>query len=612
VGIGILLLTSARLFAETFRRRRVGGSQRRDVIRDPGALETRLDSPARKEHHPVPRIAVCGGPYANPYALIAMLRDARARGCERTFCLGDLGGFGAEVDAIWPLLRKFGVECIAGNYDIAIGRGDEDCGCGYSDPRDNEFAQVMYDYTRAHTSAEFAAWMRELPGEHREEMGGLDVHMVHGSPLAVNDFSWESQGDGELRERVAASGADVLLCTHTGIPWQRRVDDTLVVNVGAVGRPANDGRADTWYAVVDIEDGVARAELVPVAYDWQAQAASMRAEGLPEVYVETIETGWWTTCLEVVPPPERSRGRFQVYRDALPEGFAVEGAGWAGAAAEDAGERPVVPLFGSPVFPPRLWIYTNFDCNLACSYCAVASSPQARPRRIGLERFSALVDQAVAEGFEEIYVTGGEPFVEPDIVDMLEYASDRLPTVVLTNAMLFTGRRARDLERLAGRERLILQTSIDGARPATHDAFRGLGSWVRAMDGIAHGREIGLPLRAAMTETALNRDEVEELRGLLAERGVTGDDFAVRPLVKRGFADEGMEVTDAVMVPELTITADGAHWHPVGGDLESSPDLLVVGDPGVSLAEAKRAVAQRFLELRQADGSLPLAYRCAV
>ena len=53
---------------------------------------------------------------------------------------------------------------------------------------------------------------------------------------------------------------------------------------------------------------LASAELVAVEYDWRAQAASMRAAGLPEAFVETVETGWWTTCLEVVPPPERARG----------------------------------------------------------------------------------------------------------------------------------------------------------------------------------------------------------------------------------------------------------------------------------------------------------------
>jgi diadenosine tetraphosphatase ApaH/serine/threonine PP2A family protein phosphatase len=559
----------------------------------------------------VPKIAVCGGPYANPHALAAMIEDARARGCERIFCLGDLGGFGADCGGIWPLLTEAGVECVAGNYDIAVGRGDPDCGCGYSDPRDNRLAQVMYDYTRAHTSRAFAAWMRDLPGELRERIGGLDVHMVHGSPLAVNDFLWESLPEDEVRKRVAASSADVLLCTHTGIPWQHRVGETLVVNVGSVGRPANDGRTDTWYAVLELDGGEARAELVPVAYDWRAQAASMRAAGLPEPFVETIETGWWTTCLEIVPAPERSRGRYQVYRDALPAGFEADGVGWAGTPAADDGERPVVPLFGTAAFPPRLWIYSNFHCNLACTYCAVASSPTARRRSIGLERFRALVDEAVAEGFEELYVTGGEPFVEPRIVDMLEYASDRLPTVVLTNAMLFTGRRGEQLGRLAGRDRLVLQTSLDGARPQTHDRFRGDGSWRRAMDGIATGRALGLRMRAAMTATEANGGEVDELRAVLAGAGIEGDDFAVRPLVRRGFSREGEDVSDALMIPELTITADGAHWHPVGGDVESSPDLVVArGD--VTLAEAKRRIVERFLLLRQRDGSLPEALHCAV
>jgi pyruvate-formate lyase-activating enzyme/diadenosine tetraphosphatase ApaH/serine/threonine PP2A family protein phosphatase len=563
------------------------------------------------------RIAVFGGPYANPYALRAMLRDAGVRGCERIFCLGDLGGFGADCDAIWPLLLEQGVECIAGNYDVAIGRGDPDCGCGYADERDNHYAQLIYDYTLQATSPAFAAWMHELPLEHREVIGGVDVHMVHGSPLAINDFLWESLDDEELRMRLALSGAEVLLCTHTGIPWQRRVDDTLIVNVGTVGRPANDGRPETSYAVLELEPGEACAVPVGVAYDWRSQAASMRAAGLPGAFVETIETGWWTTCLEIVPPRERARGRFHVYRHALEGAWTANGVGWGGAPRPDGDERPVIELFGTPAFPPRLWVYTNFHCNLACEYCVVASSPRASPRSFGLERFRTLVDEALAEDFRELYLTGGEPFLEPDIAAMLEYASERMPTVVLTNAMLFTGRRRRELERLAALElagRLVLQTSLDGARAATHDAWRGAGSFERTMSGIAYARELGLSLRVAMTETPQNRDEVEELRELLEGVGVEGGDFAVRPLVRRGFAAEepsAIEVDDAVLAPELTVTADGVHWHPIGGDLDSSPDLLLAAG-SVGLAQAKRLIVERFLSLRLADGTLPSAFRCAV
>jgi pyruvate-formate lyase-activating enzyme/diadenosine tetraphosphatase ApaH/serine/threonine PP2A family protein phosphatase len=563
------------------------------------------------------RIAAFGGVYSNPYALAALADDSRARGCESLYCLGDLGGFGAECDAVWPLLLEHGVTTIAGNYDIAIARGDEDCGCGYADERDNHFAQLMYDYTRAHTSPEFAAWMGELPGELRTRIGDVDVHMVHGSPVAVNDFLWESLDDDELAMRVTAGGAQLVLCTHTGIPWEREVQGTRIVNVGAIGRPANDGRSDVWYVVVDLDGGeIERVQLVPLAYDWRAQAASMRAAGLPEPFVETIETGWWTTCLEVVPPRERARGAYHVYREAMPAGFAVDGAGWAEAPQAAGGDRPVVSLFGTALFPPRLWVYSNFHCNLACDYCVVASAPAARKRELPAQRFAALVDEALREGFTELYLTGGEPFVHPEIVEMVEYASDRMTTVVLTNAMLFTGRRRQELARLADRPALTLQSSIDGASAATHDRWRGAGSWAKAMDGLRYAADLGLALRVAMTSTPDNGDEVEELRGILSALGIAGDDFAVRPLVRRGFAAEvsdarAIQVSDAVMVPELTITADGAHWHPVGADVGSSPDFLVARGE-VSLAEAKRLIVERFLVLRQADGSLPAAFACAV
>jgi len=337
------------------------------------------------------RIAVFGGPYSNPYALRALLDDAPRRGCERIFCLGDLGGFGAEPEAIWPLLREGAVECIAGNYDVAIGRGDDDCGCGYRDDRDNEFARIAYDFTKAHTSLAFAAWMRALPTEHRETVEGVEVHMVHGSPIGLNDFFWESLPDDEARRRAEASGADVVLCTHSGLPWQRRIDGRLLVNVGVLGRPANDGRPEVWYAVLDIAGGRAEAELVPLAYDWAAHAASMRAAGLPEAFTETIETGWWASCLQILPPGERSRGRFQLYRSELAPGADHDGLD---PAADDDPDRPVVPLFGSALFPRRLWIDRSGMDDGEIAECSV---------------------EAAAHGFVDIRVLGKGPLVPSDL-----------------------------------------------------------------------------------------------------------------------------------------------------------------------------------------------------
>ena len=561
------------------------------------------------------RLALCGGLYSNPYAVRAFLDDARARGAERLVCLGDFGAYGAEPEAVFPLLREHGVECLAGNYEVAIGSGQTDCGCGYTDDADNAFAQIAYDFTFAHTSPEFAAWMRTLPTEHREILDGVDMHWVHGSTLALNDFWWESLDADAHRLRVDNSGADVVCCTHSGLPWTRRIarsdgGETLVVNVGVLGRPANDGARNVWYALLDVADGRVDAELVRLDYDWPAQAASIRAAGLPEAFAESVETGWLTTCLEILPPAERSRGRFQLYKSAMPS-FDGAGASWGtGPAVPDDG-RPVMPLFGSALFPPRLWVYTNFHCNLACDYCSVASSPQARPRRLGPERFATLVDAAVDEGFAELYVTGGEPFLEPDLVDMLLLATDRLDVVCLTNAMLYRGRRAEQLTRLAGRDRLTLQTSLDGADAASHDVLRGRGSWQRAMEGLDLAVSLGLPVRVGMTETEHNAGQGDALRRLLAGHGVPPDQVAVRPLIARGHSTEGMTIGEDDTVPELTITADGWHWHPAGADVATSPDMLL-GGPDLSMAEAKRRVVEQFLTFRQRDGSLPTIYQCAV
>lgn len=557
------------------------------------------------------RIGVCGGPYANPYALRAFVADARARGCQRLICLGDLGGFGAEMDPLWPILRDNDVECIAGNYDVAVYRADPDCGCGYRDPRDNEFAQLSYDHTLAATSRAFAAWMGTLPTEHRETIDGVAVHLVHGSPLALNDFWWESRSDAEHAERVAASGADVVLCTHSGLPWQRRIAATLVVNVGVIGKPANNGSRDVWYAILDIHNGQVEAELVPLAYDWPAQAASMRAAGLPEPFVETIETGWWTTCLEILPPRERAAGRFQLYRSSLPTGFSPATGSWGDTDPADEDGRPVVPLFGSPYFPRRLWIYTNFHCNLACDYCAVGSSPRASARTMSAGRFHALVEEAVTEGFTELYLTGGEPMLHPDLAELLDHASARLPTVLLTNAMLLRGSRLDRLRDLADRATLVVQTSLDGARPETHDAHRGTGSFTRTVDGIRTLRDLGLTVRVALTETDRNTHEIPDVAALLADLGVPKENFAVRPLLRRGCSAAGQDIGIDTTVPELTVTTDGLHWHPAGADAATSPDMLLA-PATVSLAEGKRLVAERFFTARLADGSLPRPYHCAI
>jgi diadenosine tetraphosphatase ApaH/serine/threonine PP2A family protein phosphatase len=257
------------------------------------------------------RIAVFGGVYNNYLALAEILTDARRRGAEALFCLGDLGGFGPCPDRVYPLLREASVQVMRGNYDISLAEGHTDCGCGYTDPRDNYFAALSYEYTFRHTSNANKRWLRTLPDVLRLHLGAYRLHMSHGSPRQVNEFLWESTTpDGLLAKFCRDYQADVLLCTHTGIKWHRPLsDDRHAINVGVVGRPENDGERHVWYTLLTA-DPTLQVEFIPIQYDYETLACDMRREGLPEAFVETILTGWWTTCLEVLPGKERARSRW--------------------------------------------------------------------------------------------------------------------------------------------------------------------------------------------------------------------------------------------------------------------------------------------------------------
>ncbi len=254
-------------------------------------------------------LAILGGPYNNHLALRAVLEDARSRGAERIFCLGDLGGFGPNPEKVYPLLREYDVLTIAGNYDRSLAERLSDCGCGYTHPDDNRYAQLSFDYTNRRTTDAERAWLAALPEQVVFERRGRRHLLCHGSPRRTNEFLWESGSSDAFLARLAReAGADTLLCTHTGIPWQRSLPGgARVINVGAVGRPANDGRTDVWYAWMPPDADA--AEFVPVAYHHEALAREMEEECLPAPFVETIRTGWWTTCLEILPAKERARGR---------------------------------------------------------------------------------------------------------------------------------------------------------------------------------------------------------------------------------------------------------------------------------------------------------------
>jgi pyruvate-formate lyase-activating enzyme len=254
----------------------------------------------------------------------------------------------------------------------------------------------------------------------------------------------------------------------------------------------------------------------------------------------------------------------------------------------------------------RLWVYTNFHCNLACDYCCVESSPSAAPRVITVDEFGRLVAEAVDSGVAELFLTGGEPFMLLDLDERLRIATAALPTTVLTNAMVWSGERRRRLEALP-REGLTLQISLDSATADLHDRHRGDGSFDRAMAGIRAAIDLGFRVRVAATLGADADDAEAELIGLFDQLELDPDQRVVRRVARQGSANAGLTVSRASLLPEVCVTAEGVWWHPVA----AIDPAMKVSDDWAPLGATIEQVRDEYRSHRINGDALASTFPCA-
>lgn len=201
-----------------------------------------------------------------------------------------------------------------------------------------------------------------------------------------------------------------------------------------------------------------------------------------------------------------------------------------------------------------LWFNTGTLCNLECANCYIESSPRNdRLVYLTAAEVAAYLDEIERDrlGTREIGFTGGEPFMNPEMLDMLEDVLERgFESLVLTNAMRPMMKCADGLLRLreAHGDRLTIRVSIDHYDPALHEAERGERSWAPMIEGLRWLSDCGFRLTAA--GRTLWGDEESELRAgfarLFADLGVHIDaadpsQFVIFP-----------EMNPSVDVPEIT------------------------------------------------------------
>ena len=236
----------------------------------------------------VDRVAVITDIHGNLPALEASLAAIEQLGVDAIYCGGDLVGYGPHPNEVCRLIEERGIPTIYGNYDYAIARDLDDCGCAYVTQHDRELGQLSVAWTLARTDQRSKDFMRGLPFDLRFELGSERVRLVHGSPRKVNEYLFEDKPARTFERIAALSDCDVLVFGHTHKPWIHEYGGVLFVNCGSVGKP-KDGDPRGAFAILECDEtDRVRASIERVSYDAAAVAREVAAAGLPGEYAEKL------------------------------------------------------------------------------------------------------------------------------------------------------------------------------------------------------------------------------------------------------------------------------------------------------------------------------------
>ncbi|WP_337660044.1 metallophosphoesterase family protein [Anderseniella sp. Alg231-50] len=253
-------------------------------------------------------VLICGGAYGNLQSLEALAELQLSLGISdaRVIHSGDAVAYCADTEGSVRFMAARGWHAIKGNVEEQIVVGGADCGCGYAEGSACDAASVRwYAHALATLSAGSRQWMADLPAQLAFSVGGVSARVVHGSVRQTNRFMFASLPDTEFERELDATGADLVIAGHVGIPFTRFIGNHCWHNSGALGMPANDGTSRIWASVLTPQPGGVSLTHHAIGFDAHTAATRIRTQGLPYGYADSLETGLWPS-LDVLPEHERT------------------------------------------------------------------------------------------------------------------------------------------------------------------------------------------------------------------------------------------------------------------------------------------------------------------
>ena len=229
------------------------------------------------------KIAAISDIHGNIYALMKALEDIDTQKVDKIVCLGDFVGYGPHPNEVIALIRRREIPAIRGNYDTSVVDGT------YSYIRNTTINSFSLPWTCSELRTSNKFYLESLPQTLKYNINGIKLCFTHGSPNLISEYLFE---DGENTKNIMESlEDDVLICAHTHIPYTKKINDKVIVNVGSIGKPKI-GRHNITYAILDIDNsGKIDVNIREIEYEYNRIIKDCTMLNFPIAIVNSYKTG---------------------------------------------------------------------------------------------------------------------------------------------------------------------------------------------------------------------------------------------------------------------------------------------------------------------------------
>ncbi len=259
------------------------------------------------------KLLLFGGVYGNLHALKALkkIADREKFTPAQVIFNGDAAAYCAFPEKCVQFIKDWNIHGIAGNVEIQLRDGSDDCGCNFDDGTTcDKLSDRWYPYVQQNISRSSLEWMNCLCDCIKFEMNGYTVTVVHGSFRNVSQYIFKSTDWSVKEKEFKAAETDIIIGGHCGLPFSDQQNERLWANTGALGMPANDGTSRVWYLMMEpFKDNRILLEHRSFEYENKQSAAAIEKEGLPDEYRKTLLNGIWDNCDILAEPETRQQGK---------------------------------------------------------------------------------------------------------------------------------------------------------------------------------------------------------------------------------------------------------------------------------------------------------------